>query len=173
MTGLARMMALPSGLASAAAEGFARRSRREQGLLALCLVLGVAGALVQWGWRPLAAARADLVAGISRYEQALSVLARLPAAQTTAGVTDPRPLPEILTDSAAGYQVTIHRLESRGDAADLVLDDVAYDALILWLDALETDYGVRLSALDLTRRPEAGSVSAKLTLDRVADGGNE
>ena len=164
MTGLAPIKALPSRLATNLGRVVAGRSRREQRLLGMCLVLVAGFALVQWGWRPLAAARADLLAAIARHEQALTVLAGLPDPQTSAPVADPRPLSEILTESAADYGLTIHRLETQGDGAEVVLEDVAYDALILWLDGLETGYRVRLLAIDLARRPVAGAVTARLTL---------
>ena len=168
MTGWAPMKALSSRLSSRLATGLgqviASRSRREQLLLGLCLALVTGFALTHWGWRPLASARADLLAAIARHEQALTALARLPEPPASAPAADPRPIAEILTASAAEYGLTIHRLETRSGGAELVLEQVAYDTLILWLDGLETGHRLRLLAIDLARRPQAGAVTARLTL---------
>jgi general secretion pathway protein M len=47
------------------------------------------------------------------------------------------------------------------------VDDVSFDALLRWMDDLQSRYGVRIDAVAIERRPAAGMVSARLTLMRT------
>jgi general secretion pathway protein M len=47
------------------------------------------------------------------------------------------------------------------------IDDVNFDALLRWIDDLQSRYGVRIDAVAVERRPTAGLVSARLTLMRA------
>jgi len=143
------------------------RGRREQMVLALALVVALIWAAAQLIWQPLHLDRMRLVAAIARHEQALQLLARLPAA-TAAAASDPRPVAALVTETVPDYGLAINRLDGSADRAEVVMNEAAWDGLILWLDAVETDLGLSLTAIDLTRRPGPGMVAARLTLERRA-----
>ena len=48
----------------------------------------------------------------------------------------------------------------------VVLEDAPFDAVILWLDAVQRDQGLRVSEIEITRRPAPGVVNAVLALER-------
>lgn len=41
-----------------------------------------------------------------------------------------------------------------------------FDALVLWLGALQKEYGIHVTAADISRTPQSGQVNASLTLAR-------
>ena len=142
------------------------RTPRERGLLGLGL--GAAAIYLALGvvWLPLQDQRRLLAGRIAHAEQAMAVLARLPDPDWTAQPADPRAINVILTETAADFGIAIRRLEPEGQSAALTLDEVGFEPLVLWLDALEQDAGLRLSMIELTRRPVPGVVSARLLLER-------
>lgn len=59
------------------------------------------------------------------------------------------------------------RLEPEGDATVRVwLEDVPFDAVLRWLNDLQTRYGVRVDNADIERESAAGLVNVRLTLMR-------
>jgi general secretion pathway protein M len=122
------------------------------------LWLGVAGI-----WHPLQAQRATLAAQIARYQTAAQMMAN-PAQATVP--SNARPVPVIITESAATFQLAIRRLQPAGDQVQIVLEDAPFEAVLLWIEALTTDHALRLQSLDLIRRPAPGVVAATLTVAR-------
>jgi general secretion pathway protein M len=149
------------------AEAWRARTAREKVLIAglgviLALWAGIAGL-----WQPLQAHRAAVLDDIARYTRTATVLTTAAAS----GIALPAPasdapLPAVITDTATAYQLTIRRLQPTADAAEIVLDDAPFEAVLIWLEALERDQGLRIRALTLTRRPEPGIVGATLTVGR-------
>lgn len=45
-------------------------------------------------------------------------------------------------------------------------EGVAFDALVIWLGALQKDYGIHVREAEINRTPQAGQVNANLTLTR-------
>lgn len=145
-----------------------QRSERERTLLALAVAafllwLGVAAV-----WQPLLRHKADLETKRHFYATGLVTLeatAVFPGNQPAAE-SDSRPVPVILTDSAAVFQVVIRRLEADGNGARIVLEEATFEQVILWLEALQRDHGLRVRDLEMTRRPAPGMVSVSLALER-------
>lgn len=144
------------------------RSGRERillgaGLAAVLVWIGVAAI-----WQPLLLHRTDLEARIARYAKGLAAVENptfvAPDLQNTA--IDSRPVPLILTDSAAMFNLVIRRLEAAGTGAQVVLEEATFEQVILWLEALKRDHGLRVSTLEMTRRPAPGVVSTTLALER-------
>ena len=148
------------------ADWLATRSRREQGLL----LAGVVALVVYLGysfvWQPLHGERLALRDRIARLDHTLTVLSALPT--TAPQAADTRPIATILTETARDFDLTIRRIDTSAQGADVALDDAAFDSLIQWLDALEADHGLRLAALDVAQRPTPGQVSATLTVTGIA-----
>jgi general secretion pathway protein M len=149
------------------AEAWRARTPRERVLIA-----GLAATLGLWAgvaglWQPLQAHRAALIDDIARYTRTGAVLTT--AAASGLALPAPgsdAPLPAIITDTATAYLLTIRRLQPTADAAEIVLEDAAFETVLVWLEALERDQGLRIRALTLTRRPEPGIVGTTLTVGR-------
>ncbi|MGD9843438.1 MAG: type II secretion system protein GspM [Steroidobacteraceae bacterium] len=45
-------------------------------------------------------------------------------------------------------------------------EGVSFDALIIWLGAIQKDYGIHVKDAEITRMPQVGQVSASLSLSR-------
>ncbi len=119
-------------------------------------------------WQPLQAARVRLADQVLRHERALAVLQSLPvtAAALAAVATDDRPLNMVITETAATFQLTIRRLEPEGNRVRVVMDEAPFEAVILWMEAVQRDKGLRITDLDMTRRPSPGVVNATMALER-------
>jgi type II secretory pathway component PulM len=150
----------------ALASWWRRRSRRERALLAAMAVALAAWLLALGVAQPLLAARAGALAAIARHEAALARLEALPEGGPAPAASDGRPVAAILTGSAPDYDLTIRRIEAEGDGARLEIDDAGFAEIVLWIDELERDHGLRAVAVEMDRRPEPGVVSARLTVRR-------
>lgn len=142
------------------------RTARERVLLLAMAVLASVWVLYAGIWQPLQAREAALLARIERHERAVEMLRAAPVTQAQTAATDTRPVPVIVTDTAAAFSLTIRRLEPEGDGALVILDEVAFEAVVFWLDRLEQNHGLRVTTIEMTRRPAPGVVTATLTLQR-------
>ena len=146
----------------------AERTGRERLLLGIALAFTLAWLGVVAVWQPLRQHRADLENRIARYDSGLAALENpafaTPDPENT--TNDSRPVPIILTESAAVFKLVIRRLEAEGTGARVVLEEASFEQVILWLDALERDHGLRVSQIEMTRKPAPGVVSTTLALER-------
>ena len=146
---------------------WARRSLRERWLLA-----GLAGAAAAYlavavVAQPLLAARAAALAAIAGHDRALAQLAALPAeAAPPAPRSTGLPVTAVLTETAPEFELAIRRIEPEGAGARLVLDDADFAGVLLWIEELERDHGLRLTAVEMDRRPEPGVVAARMSFER-------
>jgi general secretion pathway protein M len=141
-----------------------RRSGRERVLLAVMVSALAAYLLIAGAARPLFAARGEALAAIARHEAALARLAALP--EGNAPAVSGEPVTAVLAGSAPGYGLTIRRIEAEGDGARLEVDGAGFPELILWIEELEREHGLRLVAIEMDPRPEPGLVGARLTFGR-------
>lgn len=69
--------------------------------------------------------------------------------------------------AAAGLKPYIRKLESTTDkGARVTIDAASFDQVLLWLNTLQTQYGISVSSAKLDRVDEAGAVNARMTLNR-------
>ncbi|UWQ23149.1 type II secretion system protein M [Jannaschia sp. W003] len=134
------------------------------------LVLGVlpaAALLAGWwlAWVPLAEARADALRQIAGYRAVALAASGTDALPVPTAAADPRPLPVRVTASAEGFALPLRRIEPEGERLRLTVDAVPFEALLEWLAALEGEAGARLAAVEIDRRIEPGTVSARILLE--------
>lgn len=146
---------------------WAQRTPRERFLIgAMGLALGgylLAVSAVQ----PLLAARTKALVTIAQMDRALAQLASSPesGAGQTAALSD-RPVTTIVTETAVDSGIAIRRIETDAAGARLSIEDAAFDAVLRWIDTLETDHGLRVVSVEMDRRPKPGMVTASLTVAR-------
>lgn len=144
---------------------FQERTPRERWLLALGGAVLLAWAAAALVWQPVQARREAANRQIAFYERAIVALRTAPApAAVVPG--DPRPLNVIVTEAANGFGLSIRRLEPEGDRIRVTVDEAGFQPLVLWLEALQGDFGLRATELDMSRRPAPGVVNATLVLER-------
>lgn len=142
------------------------RTTRERWLLMMgsaAVLIWVAFAFV---WQPIQARREAASRQIALYERAIVALHAAPASTIVAPPADPRALNAIVTDAASGFDLSIRRLEPQGNSIRVTVDEAAFQTVILWLEAMQRDSGLRASELDMIRRPAPGVVNATLVLER-------
>lgn len=145
-----------------------QRTDRERVLLGAGFLFAVMWFGITVVWQPLRLHRANLEATIARYDSGLAALQNpaFSVADPQAPAADSRPVPVIITDTAAVFQLVIRRLEAEGTGARVVLEEATFEQVILWLEALERDHSLRVRDLEMTRRPAPGIVSVSLGLER-------
>ncbi|MEQ8435359.1 MAG: type II secretion system protein GspM [Oceanicaulis sp.] len=140
------------------------RSGREQGLIALMAACLAAAALHLLVLTPTLQARAGLRADIGRLDAALAV-ARGAAPVEARGAPDSRPAAVRLNLLAAEHGLAIARLEDDGVSQTLVLEDAPFDAVALWVAAVESTPDLSVTQLSLERRPTPGLVATRAEIE--------
>ncbi len=151
---------------SSARQWLDERTPRERYLLAGLGVMATIWIAYAGVWQPLQSREAMLLAQISRHDSAIAMLRAAPVTQAEPVVSDNRPVPVIVTETAADFALTIRRLEPEGNGARVILDEVAFEDVVFWLDLLEQRHGMRVASIEMTRRPAPGIVAATLLLQR-------
>lgn len=127
----------------------------------MLLVLGYLGL-----WQPVQAARAGYRAEIDAYSQVSATIAALQDMPTMPRPAENTlPLSTRITQTADAAGLELRRLEPDGDRIAVTLDNAAFASVILWLSDLEVGQSVLLVQIDMDRRVEPGTVSARLVLE--------
>ena len=140
-------------------------SRRERLLLALGALVVVA--VVGWTflWQPLAESRAALEDRIAAVRSVAVTLDTYPEDGTPRPVAAPdEPVATRVTRSAERAGVPLSRIERQGEGLTALVDEAPFDAVVGWIAEMEREAGLRLVAVELSRRPTPGAVSARLDL---------
>jgi general secretion pathway protein M len=144
-----------------------RRSVRERALLGLMAAALAGYVLIVAVGQPLLAGRAEARSSIVRFESMQAPLATLADDGPVAvAPSSDQPVATVVTDTAPGYGLTIRRIETDQGGTRLEIEDAGFAEIILWVEELERQHGLRLVALEMDRRPEPGIVSARLTVQR-------
>ena len=163
MTRLAPLRAASDRISTVLAD----RTPRERLLLGSMAAVGVMALACLAIWQPLQAAGNGYAAAIARQDALTIRIATLGTEAAPAPVvSDPRPPAVIVSDAAAAATLAIRRLEPAEDRVRVVLEDADFGAVLVWLDALNRDTGLKVAEIDITRRPEPGMVSATVMLRR-------
>ena len=154
------------GLWADAGRWFGARSPRERALVGVAAALALGFVGWEGVWRPLAALRADAASDIARLDASIAQVRAAGAAPAPALAADPGlPPSTVVTRSAATLGLTIRRLEPDGARLRVSLDEAAVDAVLAWLALLEREYGLRVAAIEMDRRPAPGLVATRITLE--------
>ena len=144
---------------------FANLSQRERTLVGVMALLAVGVGFYRFVWQPVDTARIAAKAEIAALEQ-------ITAEVREAGPSlrnEPEPVRRnpatVVTETAAAFDLPIRRLEPENGVTRVVFSEVGFDALIGWLGSLETDHALRVTAIEMDRRPEPGVVIARITLE--------
>lgn len=72
------------------------------------------------------------------------------------------------TSRSAGLAEAVRRIQPEGDnQAQVSLEQASFNQMLFWLSDLEKNYGIRATAVTLTRGDKAGQVQARMTLTRA------
>jgi general secretion pathway protein M len=84
-------------------------------------------------------------------------------------INSTQPVTLVVEQSAAtaGIKPYLSRLESTSDkGARVTIDAASFDQLLLWLNTLQTQYGINVTSANLDRDDKPGTVNARMTLKR-------
>ena len=142
-----------------------RLSARERLLIGALVLVGVGGGYFQFVWTPLQETRGEMRRAIALSDRALAAAAPFDAPVVAETVVDRPPPARRVTESARGAGLTLRRIETDGDLTRLVLADAEFAALVDWLALLERDHALLVSSIEIDRRPEPGTVAARIALE--------
>ncbi|WP_299044382.1 type II secretion system protein GspM [uncultured Tateyamaria sp.] len=125
------------------------------------------GAAALWSVviEPSLSTRSDSFAQLRKIDILWSVLDQVPDTLYAPQTAPIQPLRQRVTASARAAAIDIRRVDPQGAALSISLDDVAFTALIGWLETLTTTYGVQVFSAEIGRRPEPGRVSARIVME--------
>ncbi|WP_423188109.1 type II secretion system protein GspM [Alishewanella sp. d11] len=137
---------------------------REQRLLLLATPLLLLGAFY-WGiWQPLhyAAERnsitlQQLERQLVAFQQVRPLLQQSASGPARTGGT----LAQIVSTSARSFNISVSRMQPQNDQLQLVLDDLAFEQLMPWLQQLHYQNGVQLVSLDVAATDNPGIVRVR------------
>ena len=141
-----------------------RLTGRERALIAIALPLILIALAWRFAWMPLDAARQAAQAEIAAYRGIIAAAATADA-PAIAPPADPRPLATCVTATAEAAGLVLRRLEPEGDRLRLTVDAAPFAVLMDWIAALEERDGARVVAVEIDRRIEPGTVSARILLE--------
>lgn len=76
-----------------------------------------------------------------------------------------RRLNQLISDTAPQFNLTVSRLQPKGDhELQVWLEEAGADNCILWLHQLETGYGIQVAALNATTGKTSGVIKLQLRL---------
>lgn len=153
---------------------FAALEPRERLIVVAGSILVVLVALYTLGFAPLNKAVNDRSARVTKKQDDLAWMQSVVAQLQSLGAAQP------VNNSGESLVVVIANTASRGNVANALtgqtpngqngvrvqLEGVSFDALIGWLGALQTEYGIRVDAAEINRAGQPGRVNAGLTLSR-------
>lgn len=141
-------------------------STRERVLLAVLGGVAAIALMLVLVVKPLQAARAQALADIRTYETLSAGLTAAGGSARPAGPGRSGPVAQILTTTAAGFGLTVQRVEPEAGRTRVVMDGVPYDAAMRWLADLETGGGVTLAEVRIDR----GTTPAQVNVQTVVQG---
>ena len=70
--------------------------------------------------------------------------------------------------NTSGLKKLISKIESSGkNSAQIKIDNASFDQLLLWVNTLQTRYGITLSSAKIERTDKEGLINARFTLHRA------
>lgn len=144
---------------------FAVRTPREQILIGGLGIASVIAVLVLGVWRPMLEHRDAALSDIARYGDLLARAQIVDASQLRTSLAGAGEAESgSIAGSAADHGLSIRRIEPDGENTRIVLESVDFIRTLDWIAALETAGLARVSALQMERRPEPGTVNVQVTL---------
>lgn len=151
------------------------RDARERRVLSIGALIVVGMLLWALVWKPLDDARRALIDSNARLTGDLKAMriaaTKLRGVSADGDAERARAGRSLLALTDAGIREIglgggLKRIEPAGDGrVRLRLEAIAFDPLTGWLEAIATEYGVRVSEMTATRTPYAGQVDVQLVLE--------
>jgi general secretion pathway protein M len=148
---------------------------RERTIVVVGLVLVLLTAIYTLGLAPLYKAVNDRNQRITQKQQDLAWMQGVVGKLSTMGAALPNAssrndsMVVLIANSAGGGGVGTSLTGQTPDGPDAVrvrFEGVQFDALVLWLGALQKDLGIHVKAAEINRTGQSGQVNASLTLSR-------
>ena len=146
---------------------WSERQPRERILILGLAILLTLAVIVNGVVRPLIDARREAQAEIALYD-ALEVRLRAagPNLRPPTSAISGGSLQTVATMTASEAALPIREISEQGETTLVSLDNVAFTALMTWVDRLEREQGVVVTQADVERQTAPGVVNARLTLTR-------
>ena len=119
-----------------------------------------------WTETPLSDAREGVAKSIDDIEIAHLMLDRLPDDAINFADTAQLPFRQQVTASAVSAGLPLESIEERDGRITVAFETVWFDQLVRWLDDIDRSNGITVVAAQFDRKPEPGTVSARLELVR-------
>lgn len=148
---------------------------RERVIIAAGTVLVLLTAIYTLGLAPLYKAINEREARVMQKQQDLAWMQDVAPRLSAAGGAQPNvtgsneSMVVLVANSATSSNVAGALTGQTPDGVNGVrvrFEGVSFDAMVIWLGALQRDYGIRVTEAEIARTPQPGLVNASLTLAR-------
>lgn len=145
-------------------EWFAGLEPREQKLVSIGGVVGIIFLLIMGVWQPLNA-KLDLTETKLRNQQKTNVWAkdaiqRIKSSGNSVG-RQSGSLTQVVNQTSRRFNIEIARLQPKDSAVMVWIDLINFNELLQWIDHLERNNRVIVTAFDVTEADEAGYVKVR------------
>ncbi len=148
---------------------------RERMIIVAGTILALLTAIYTLGIAPMNKAVAERNGRIEQKQQDLAWMQGVAAQLSALGSTQPtinssgESMVVLIANSVSGGNLGSALTGQTPDGPNGVrvrFEGVQFDALVLWLGALQKEYGIHVTAADISRTAQSGQVNASLTLAR-------
>ncbi|MDN3653004.1 type II secretion system protein M [Thalassotalea ponticola] len=141
-------------------------NQKEQRLVSILAVVVLIAAFYGLIWQPLNDKLDKAQMRLTKQQElALWVSENIPklkAQTSTQGVrTNGASLSSIVSRTARRSSIAIARMQPQGDDLQVWIDEVEFNGLLIWLNALSSQESVRVDSIDLSEGSRPGTVSVR------------
>ena len=143
---------------------WASLASREQRLVKVCVPILIVGGCYWLFWQPLQQAQLRNQKAIQQVQQQQAALQQAKPLLLQANADVQRTggsLAQIVSNSARSLNIRVSRMQPQNEQLQLVLEDLAFEQLLLWLHQLHYQNGVRLVQIDLAATDTSGVVRVR------------
>ena len=136
--------------------------RREQQLVSMLGVVGGIGLFYALIWAPLHQTReSQQLAATTASEQLVWLRGKLPQLAAAPATGAGGSLNDKVSQTSRQFQINVSRMQPKDEQLDLMLEDVAFEQLLRWLQLLQGEHGVQLVQLEVTDTDVPGVVRVR------------
>jgi general secretion pathway protein M len=144
-----------------------RLSGREQQLIGVLIVIALCLVVYLGLWKPLdnraKTHKQMLILEQERLEVVIKQANQIESMRQKNGSEGvvAQPLNQVIATSSSTLGISLIRLQPKNEQLQVWIEPLSFDRLVDWLDMLERQYGVQVTALDIERAESSGMVEIR------------
>lgn len=145
--------------------------KREQMIVKYAAIVGAPLLVYLLLWRPISHGAANAHEQLTQRkilrDQLVQMAGEIQALKANSSIVrtvSAQQATEVVSQSAAKYQLNLSRFEPKDQTIQVWMDEAAFDDMLRWLEMLQKQYGIYPENLSLTKGAQVGMVKAQIKL---------